>query len=167
MKKKINIISLEIRLSLMVVLLFSVVINNIYFSFIIDTLAIIIYSIFLYKKTRFLFFYSFIILSLLRLIISSYILDYFNVFLTYSEEVTFYKGSLDEFLIISSVIIELSYYLYKKINFSQDNGKLLKYLKGRMYYFIQITILCSVFHVFFIRRQMWFIHRVEFASKFL
>ena len=121
MKKKINIISLEIRLSLMVVLLFSVVINNIYFSFIIDTLAIIIYSIFLYKKTRFLFFYSFIILSLLRLIISSYILDYFNVFLTYSEEVTFYKGSLDEFLIISSVIIELSYYLYKKINFSQDN----------------------------------------------
>lgn len=167
MKKKINIISLEIRLSLMVVLLFSVVINNIYFSFIIDTLAIIIYSIFLYKKTRFLFFYSFIILSLLRLIISSYILDYFNVFLTYSEEVTFYKGSLDEFLIISSVIIELSYYLYKKINFSQDNGKLLKYLKGRMYYFIQITILCSVFHVFFIRRQMGFIHRVEFASKFL
>lgn len=35
-----------------------------------------------------------------------------------------------------------------------------------MYYFIQITILCSVFHVF-IRRQMGFIHRVEFASKFL
>lgn len=167
MKKKINIITAEMRFFLMIALFFSVVINNIYFSLVIDTFAILIYSIFLYKKTRFLFFYSFIIFSLLRLIISSYILDYFNVFLTYSEEVTFYKGSLDEFLIVSVAIIELSYYFYKKIKFPQDDGKLLKYFKGKMYYFIQITILCSVFHVFFIRKQMGFIHRVEFASKFL
>ena len=167
MKKKINIITVEIRIFLTIALFFSVAINNIYFSLVIDTLAILIYSIFLYKKTRFLFFYSFIIFTLLRLIISSYILDYFNVFLTYSEEVTFYKGSLDEFLIVSVAIIELFYYFYKKIKFPQDDGKLLKYLNGKMYYFIQIIVLCSVFHVFFIRKQMGFIHRVEFASKFL
>lgn len=167
MKKKINIITAEIRIFLTMALFFSVAINNIYFSLVIDTLAILIYSIFLYKKTRFLFFYSFIIFTLLRLIISSYILDYFNVFLTYSEEVTFYKGSLDEFLIVSVAIIELFYYFYKKIKFPQDDGKLLKYLNGKMYYFIQIIVLCSVFHVFFIRKQMGFIHRVEFASKFL
>ena len=167
MKEKINFTKLTIRCFFMLILLITIIINNIYMSIVVDTLIILMYSIFLYKKTKFLFFYSFFLFTFWRLIISLYVLEYFKVFLFYSEQVTFYKGSLDEFLLILVIMLEISYFLYKKIDFPKTNGNILEYYEKRFYYFILIITGYSTLHVLFIRYHLGYIHRVEFAKRFL
>ena len=129
MNEKIKLKFFEERYILILFLILALIINNFYVSLIVDTIVIIAYSIFFYKKTRFLFLYSLIIFTLLWLIISLYILEYFNVFLVYSNQYTFYKGSIDEFLIVSIIITEISYKLYKKIKFPIKDTFLLKYFQ--------------------------------------
>ena len=167
MKEKINFTKLTIRCFFMLILLIAIIINNIYMSIVVDTLIILMYSTFLYKKTKFLFFYSFFLFTFWRLIISLYVLEYFKVFLFYSEQVTFYKGSLDEFLLILVIMLEISYFLYKKIDFPKTNGNILEYYEKRLYYIVLIITGCSTLHVFFIRYHLGYIHRVEFAKRFL
>ncbi|WP_335943103.1 hypothetical protein [Fusobacterium polymorphum] len=167
MKEKISFISAMMRFFLILILFIAVIINSIYISIVVDTLIILIYSIFLYKRTRFLFFYSFFIFTFLRLVISLYILEYFKVFLFYSEQITFYKGSLDEFLLILVIIVEISYFLYQKIEFPELNSNLLRYFEKKLYYIILIITSGSTLHVFLIRHQLGYVHRVEFAKRFL
>ena len=160
MNEKIKLKFFEERYILILFLILALIINNFYVSLIVDTIVIIAYSIFFYKKTRFLFLYSLIIFTLLRLIISLYILEYFNVFLVYSNQYTFYKGSIDEILIVSIIITEISYKLYKKIKFPIKDTFLLKYFRNKIYYLVLII-------TFSLRYKFGYIHRVEFASKFL
>ena len=148
MKEKISFISAMMRFFLILILFIAVIINSIYVSIVVDTLIILIYSIFLYKRTRFLFFYSFFIFTFLRLVISLYILEYFKVFLFYSEQITFYKGSLDEFLLILVIVVEISYFLYQKIEFPESNSNLLGYFEKKLYYIILIITSGSTLHVF-------------------
>lgn len=167
MNEKMKLEILNKRYILILFLILALVINNFYVSLIINTIVIIVYSIFFYKKTRFLFLYSLIIFTLLRLIISLYILEYSNVFLVYSNQYTFYKGSMNEFLIISIMIIEISYKLYKKIKFPIEDTVLLKYFRNKIYYLILIIILITDLRFIILRYKFGYIHRVEFASKFL
>ena len=167
MSEKMKLGTLKERYILILFLIFALVINNFYVSLIIDTIVIVIYSIFFYKKTRFLFLYSLVIFTLLRLIISLYVLEYFNVFLVYSNQYTFYKGSINEFLIVSIIIVEISYKLYKKIKFPIKDTFLLKYFRNKIFYLVLAIILITDLRFIILRCKFGYIHRVEFASKFL
>ena len=156
----------ELRYIAILFLVFTLLMKNYFISFFIDIIVIITYIVFFYRETRFLFLYSFIIFSFFRLICSLFILEYFSVFLLFSNQLTFYKGSLDEFLLVIVLTVELFYFFYKKIEFhSIENIE--KTFIYKVYYFILFILMVSNIRVFLIRYNMGYIHRVEFANRFL
>ena len=156
----------ELRYIAILFLVFTLLMKNYFISFFIDIIVIITYIVFFYRETRFLFLYSFIIFSFFRLICSLFILEYFSVFLLFSNQLTFYKGSLDEFLLVIVLTVELFYFFYKKIEFpSIENIE--KTFIYKVYYFILFVLMVSNIRVFLIRYNMGYIHRVEFANRFL
>lgn len=157
---------LRLRYIEILLLVFTLLIKNYYVSFFVDTMIIITYIGFFYRETRFLFLYSFIIFSFFRLICSLFVLEYFNVFLLFSNQLTFYKGSLDEFLLVIVLTIELFYFFYRKIKFSSVEN-IERTFVYKIYYFIFMVLILSNIRVFIIRYNMGYIHRVEFANRFL
>ncbi len=154
----------SIRYLLLFLIFFSKIINNIFFTNIVVLFFTIIWLYIFYRESRFMFFYSYIIFTIFRSLISLFIIENFHVFLKDSNQFSFFKGSISEYMFLSMLILELLFFFYKKINFKRCSNKFL--IDKKYYLFLSVMIISNVY-VFIIRNKYGFIHRVEFYDKYL
>lgn len=111
-----------------------------------------------------MFFYSYIIFTLFRNYFSLFIIENFNIFLKDSNTISFFKGSINEYMLLTMLIVEILMVFFKKIEFQSESKFLFSHKK---YIFFFILIAVSNIYVFILRQKLGFVHRVEFYDKYL
>lgn len=153
----------NLKLILFICLFLSCVIKNIVFTNIVSLFFIIIYTFTFYCQSRFMFLYSYIIFTIFRNFLSLFIIENFSIFLKDSNCFSYFKGSINEYMILAMIILEIILFFYKKFEFQENN----KFLTNKKYYLFLILMIFSNIYVFGIRFKYGFIHRVEFYDTYL
>lgn len=154
----------SLKCMLFIFLFLSCVVNNIIITNITSLVFVLIYSFELYCNSRFMFLYSYIIFTLLRNFLSLFIIENFNIFLKDSNTFSYFKGSINEYMILIIIVLEIILFFYKRNKFTINYNK---FLTNKKYYLFLILIIFSNIYVFMIRTKFGFIHRVEFYDKYL